>query len=128
MGTITNCKCECGYKKTMFLGCGMSELDDDINRVAALCKDCHEVISVNDYEETFQCHKCEGSNVVLYSDHSMMATVRRSKRELKYNDVEHLNWAIFQQLQDHVMLDALFYMCQKCNEFRMRITDGGCWD
>ena len=128
MGTITNCECECGYKKTMFLGCGMRELDDDIHRVAALCKDCHEVISVNDYEEQFQCHQCHGTNVVLYSDHSLMRTVRRPKRELKSTDVPHLIFSVFYNLPDHVILDALFYLCPKCGEFRMRINDGGCWD
>ena len=112
----------------MFLGCGMSELDDDINRVAALCKDCQEVISVNDYEEQFECHQCHGTNVILYSDHSLMKNVRKPKREFKHSDVEHLDFSIFYNLPDDTVLDALFYLCPKCGEFKMRIIDGGSWD
>ena len=106
----------------------MSELDDDINRVAALCKDCQEVISVNDYEEQFQCHQCHGTNIALYSDHSLMRTVSRPKRELKYSDVEYLDFNIFYKSPDDTMLDAVFYLCPKCNQFKMRITDGGFCD
>jgi Zn finger protein HypA/HybF involved in hydrogenase expression len=103
----------------------MSELDDDINRVAALCKDCKEVTSVNDYKETFQCHKCHGINVVLYRDLSLQETVHKPKRELKYSDVEHLDFNNFCGLPNYAMLDALFYLCSKCNEIKMRIVDGG---
>lgn len=130
MGISADFKCKCGYEACGRWGIGMNPIyrEQRIRLAPTLCKDCQELVNINDYEETFQCHKCKGFKVVLYSNHNLMKTVRKPRKEVRHRDVEVMDAVIFYSLPDDAPVDVVFYLCPRCNEFRMRIVEGGCWD
>ena len=52
--------------------------EQGISLAPALCKDCQELVSIDENAVLLHCPSCKGINVVLYSDPSLTQVRRKS--------------------------------------------------
>ena len=68
MGSIVNVHCvNCGLMEDHSVGAGMLDFRKNCSFPFA-CHDCHSVVTINRFDKTHQCPKCESTNVQPY-DH-----------------------------------------------------------
>jgi hypothetical protein len=80
MGTFAEFKCKCGYEAYGKWGFGMNPIyrEQGISLAPALCRDCRELVSINENAVLLHCPSCKGIHVVLYSDPSLGQVRRKS--------------------------------------------------
>ena len=80
MGTFSDFKCKCGYEAHGRWGIGMNPIyrEQKICLAPALCKDCRELVNINENAVLPKCPECNGLNVKLYSDPSLGQFRRKS--------------------------------------------------
>ncbi|MHA2024004.1 MAG: hypothetical protein ACTSWQ_10120 [Candidatus Thorarchaeota archaeon] len=124
MGTIIRPLCHCGlYDLEMFwIGCGFAGIAVQHEGIPACCDTCHKVVFAKDPDNP-ECPIC-GSKVMLYSDPSMRS-YDFPEGDPSGPDLEEV-WIYFRGKE--LRLPRAFYKCPKCGEYRMRFSDGGCWD
>jgi hypothetical protein len=80
MGTFADFKCKCGYEAYGKWGFGMNPIyrEQGISLAPALCRDCRELVSINENAVLLHCPSCKGIHVVLYSDPSLGQVRKKS--------------------------------------------------
>ena len=65
MGTCADFKCKCGYEAFGKWGFGMRPIyrEQGINLTLALCRDCRELVNINENAVLLHCPSCKGLNV-----------------------------------------------------------------
>jgi Zn finger protein HypA/HybF involved in hydrogenase expression len=130
MGTCAEFKCKCGYEAYGKWGIGMNPIyrEQGISLTPALCRDCRELVNINENFVLLHCPRCKGIHVVLYSDPSLgqvrrksVAKVRFVKKGPKSSDKA--------ELEDYIEgVDTTVYLCPKCNRFTLEKSSCGLWD
>jgi hypothetical protein len=159
MGTFAEFKCKCGYEAYGKWGFGMNPIyrEQGISLAPALCRDCRELVSINENAVLLHCPSCKGIHVVLYSDPGLGQVRRKSvikRRPVHLNPVpedhpDHLEDAqsnnpdeddvdgldIDDLLSDDIEeedyidgVDATYYLCPKCNRFTLEKGFCGLFD
>ena len=149
MGTFSDFKCKCGYEATGKYGIGMNPIyrEQKICLAPALCKDCRELVSINENAVLLHCPSCKGIHVVLYSDPSLGQVRKKSvvRRRPLYRDPapdDHPEPAeetqpddpdedddvldiddlldIEIEEEDYICgVDTTYYLCPKCHRFTL---------
>jgi len=130
MRTYSDFKCNCGYEASAKWGIGMNPIyqEQRICLAPALCRDCRELVNINENSILLHCPSCKGLNVVLYSDPSLgqvrrksVAKVRLVKKGPEPNDKA--------ELEDYIEgVDTTVYLCPKCNRFTLEKSGCGFFD
>ena len=158
MGTFADFKCKCGYEAYGRWGIGMNPVyrEKNISLAPALCKDCQELVSINENAVLLHCPSCKGIHVVLYSDPSLNQERRKSviktrpvhkdpepddhpepveKAHPDNPDEDDDEWDIDDLLsveieeEDYICgADTTYYLCPKCNRFTMEKMGLGLFD
>jgi hypothetical protein len=156
MGTFAEFKCKCGYEAYGKWGFGMNPIyrEQGISLAPALCRDCRELVSINENAVLLHCPSCKGIHVVLYSDPSLGQVRRKSviKSRPVHRDpvpddhpepVEDAQPDNPDEDDDELDLDDLlgddieeedyicgvdttYYLCPKCNRYRWKRDSAGC--
>ena len=130
MGTCSDFNCKCGYEAFGKWGIGMNPIyrEQKICLAPALCKDCRELVNVNENAVLPKCPECNGLNVVLYDDPSLGQVRRKSvaKVNLVKKGTESSDKS---EIEDFIEgVDTTIYLCPKCNRFTLEKTGGGLFD
>ena len=159
MGTCSDFKCKCGYEAFGKWGIGMNPIyrKQKICLAPALCKDCRELVNINENAVLPKCPECNGLNVILYSDPSLGQVRRKSviKSRLVYtgpapddssdteddvqadmpDDDDDDGLAFLDSIDDEFEVedyiegvDTTFYFCPKCNRFTLGKMGMGLFD
>ena len=80
MGTFADFKWDCAYEVCGRWGIGMNPIyiEQKICLTPALCRNCREMVNVNENAKTPKCPKCDCLDVILYSDPSLGQVRRKS--------------------------------------------------
>jgi len=114
-GDIVTAKCECGFEQTLALGSGKANYKT-VFYFPYYCTECSEMEVMNSFSENRCCDKCNSGNVIPYDDESL---------KLHFSDNVVFSWSV--DTVTHILNDD-FYLCPKCNEFKMKFTLTGNWD
>ena len=154
MGTFADFKCKCGYEAFGKWGIGMNPIyrEQKISLAPALCKDCRELVNINENAVLPKCRECGGFNVIFSRDPGLGKPGRKSVKktrtiykELESSDSSEPDDSVQAELSDEEDFDGLFdddyeikyyiegvdvtfYLCPKCNQFSMEKTGGGLFD
>lgn len=166
MGTIYEYKCECGYVKEAFQGAGMASFKrksiiasifkghKKFHFEAAICKDCNELIVINNFDKKHKCHECKGKNVTTYKEPDLIKNTTKIVKERKKvwigkgeepiqflsldeDDDDEMDKKELERYSDEknwkteyieVTEDVTYYLCPKCNQFLMERLKSGHWD
>ncbi|MBC2711132.1 MAG: hypothetical protein HGJ94_09100 [Desulfosarcina sp.] len=130
MGTFSDFNCKCGYEAFGRWGIGMNPIyrEQKICLAPALCKDCRELVNVNENAILPKCPECNGLNVVLYSDPGLGQVRRKSvKRSRFINKKREPNDKY--EVEDYIEgVDMTIYLCPKCNHFTLEKMGMGLFD
>lgn len=127
MGTCSDFECKCGYEAYGRWGFGMNPIyrEQKICLAPALCRDCRELVNVNENAALPKCPKCNGLDVVLYDDPSLGQVRRQSVANVRFvrRGPEPSGKA---ELEDYIEgVDTTVYLCPKCNLFTLEKMGGG---
>ncbi|MCB2148205.1 MAG: hypothetical protein KQI81_17140 [Deltaproteobacteria bacterium] len=158
MGICSDFTCKCGYEAYAKWGIGMNPIyrEQGISLAPALCRDCRELVNINENAIPFKCSKCDGLNVIPYSEPELGQLRRKSvvKSRPVYRDPvpdDHPEPVEDAQpdspdLDDDVLdiddllgdeiegegyicgVDMTYYLCPECNRFTLEKTGGGLFD
>jgi phage FluMu protein Com len=159
MGTFAEFKCKCGYEAYGKWGFGMNPIyrEQGISLAPALCRDCRELVSINENAVLLHCPSCKGINVVLYSDASLgqvrKKSVIRSRpvhmdpvpddhpepvddAQPDHPDDDDEEWDLddlldieIEEEEDYICgVDTTYYLCPKCNRFTLEKGFCGLFD
>jgi hypothetical protein len=131
--------------------------EQGISLAPALCRDCQELVNINENAVLFHCPSCKGIHVVLYSDPSLGQVRRKSviKTRPVYMDstpdddpepiedarpdnpdddddeldLDELLGDDIEEEEDYICgVDTPYYLCPKCNQFTLEKSCCGMWD
>ena len=157
MGTFADFKCKCGYEAFGKWGIGMNPIyqEPKISLAPALCRDCQELVNINENSVLSKCPECNGLNVIPYSDTSLGQIRKKSvaKSRLVYtgpapndksktgnavqagmpadeNGLDFLNSIDDEfEVEDYIEgVDTTYYFCPKCNRFTLEKMGCGLFD
>ena len=130
MGTCSDFICKCGYEAFGKWGIGMNPIyqEQKISLAPALCKDCRELVNINENAVLPKCRECGGINVIPYSELSLGHVRRKSVRRSKFVNREPEPPGK-SKLEDYIEgVDTTFYLCPKCNRFTLEKSGCGLFD
>ncbi|GAB6909331.1 hypothetical protein JCM12296A_51740 [Desulfosarcina cetonica] len=159
MGTCADFKCKCGYEAYAKWGFGMNPIykEQNISLAPALCRDCRELVNINENAVLLHCPSCKGINVVLYSDPSLGQVRRKSiiktrpvhrdpvldeqpepvedaqpdNPDEEDDDLLNIDDLLDDDIEkeDYICgVDMTYYLCPKCNRFTLEKGFCGMWD
>ena len=158
MGTFAESKCKCDYKKYAHWGRGMNPIyrEQNISLTPAICRDCLELVNVNENAAQIECPESKGHNVTLYRDPSLRKVRRKSKIKTRPVDKDPVPNDHTEQVEDAQLdnpdedddeldlddllgdeieeedyicgVDTTYYLCPKCNRFTLEKGFCGMWD
>ena len=130
MGTCSDFKCKCGYEAFGKWGIGMNPIyrEQKICLAPALCRDCRELVNINENAVLPKCPECNGLTVILYSDPSLGKVRRKSEMRCRFVNQE-AGRSGKSELEDYIEgVDTTYYLCPKCNRFTMEKSGCGLFD
>ena len=159
MGTYSDFTCKCGYEAHGRWGIGMNPIyrEQKICLAPALCKDCRELVNINENAVLQICPECGGFNVIPYNDPGLAQVRRKSVKKTKPvytrpapDDNSKTGNAVQAEMpadddddglafldsidnefevEDYIEgVDTTFYLCPKCNRFTMEKSGCGLFD
>lgn len=108
MGHTIDATCTCGFDaRDLMIGGGMRDHTTNCS-YPAICKGCHDIVTVNLLDAAPSCSECEGTEVTAYNRPELLMTLGRPVS----------NWG------DLTLTDGK-YLCPKCGSFELSFRGGG---
>ena len=158
MGTCADFKCKCGYEACGKWGIGMNPIyqEQKISLAPALCRDCRELVNIDENAVLLNCSECKGLNVVLYGDPGLKQMRRKSVLmsrpvhkephpikhpgtgaedhvEMPDDDDDELDFLDLNddefEVENYIDgVETTYYLCPKCNRFTLEKSGCGLFD
>ncbi|HRU06172.1 MAG TPA: hypothetical protein P5137_10430 [Candidatus Brocadiia bacterium] len=116
MGSVVKARCECGFKREMYLGGGMHNFRVHCG-FPAWCDACGDMVEVNVLAGG-QCPECKG-RTVPYDTPPMF---KREGQDLVFT------WSLKDVMDRNLRLTNGEYLCPQCKQFTLHFERGPCWD
>jgi Zn finger protein HypA/HybF involved in hydrogenase expression len=114
MGSQVISICNCGLKKEILIGGGMSTFTFECF-FPCLCENCSDVVQVNLLELNPKCPECDGEDIISYDNALLIGE--------KGNQVVE-SWCVQDKIDRELILTNGNYKCPKCKNESLHFESG----